>query len=304
MNAIRLRVLLLLRIALASGLGLMAARIWGWPMGLLAAGLGAWGWTLLVLPVFLGLRRAATPAGQAGPGWRQCVQAALHEWWAFERVFSSRQILRLTQPSDLQEVSSGGRRGVLLLHGFRCNRGLWKPWMRVLSSRGHPFIALTMEPANGSIDAYAEQIEQALQALQSASGQPPLVLAHSMGGLAIRAWRRAYAADAARVHRVITLGSPHAGTVMARYARPLNARQMRVGSDWLRELAASEAASWRQRFICVYSLCDQVVCPATLAVLPDARWLEVPACGHLQLVDSPEVRACVLQTLEEGETPG
>jgi triacylglycerol esterase/lipase EstA (alpha/beta hydrolase family) len=51
-----------------------------------------------------------------------------------------------------------------------------------------------------------------------ATGLPPVIVAHSMGGLATRAWLRAFSADA-RVHRVITLGTPHGGTWLGAGAR-------------------------------------------------------------------------------------
>jgi pimeloyl-ACP methyl ester carboxylesterase len=81
-------------------------------------------------------------------------------------------------------------RGVVLVHGFLCNRAFWTPWLAPLRARGHAFVAVTLEPAFGSIDDYAPAIEAAVRRVTEATGQAPLIVGHSMGGLAIRAWLR------------------------------------------------------------------------------------------------------------------
>eukprot|EP01035_Chromulina_nebulosa_P009829 gene9830-13259_t len=55
----------------------------------------------------------------------------------------------------------------------------------------------------------------------------PVLLCHSMGGLAVRAWLRAHQADG-RVHRVLTLGTPHGGTWLGRFSHAPPWRQMRM----------------------------------------------------------------------------
>lgn len=293
---------LLLAVRLLAGLLLGA---WGyahWEMAgaLLMGWTGLFGWTLLVLPVFLLLRRLPRPEDQPQPTLGQCLRAAASEWWTYERIFSWQQPFGAQSRPDRCETQDRGRRGVLLLHGFRCNRGLWQRWQGLLDAHGHPHIALSLEPPFASIDAYADQIETAVRRLEQATGLPPVVVAHSMGGLALRAWRRAVHAAPERLHHVFTLGTPHAGTLMAQLSGATNARQMRARSNWLQALADSESAAWWRRFTCVYSCCDQVVCPSVLAILPEAQTLVVPASGHLRLVHEPMVMEAVMRCLKRG----
>lgn len=185
----------------------------------------------------------------------------------------------------------------MLVHGYVCNRGFWAPWMIQLRRQGVPVVAITLEPVVGSIDDYAGAIEAAVRQLEAATGQPPLLVGHSMGGLAIRAWRRAFGVPAARVRGVITLGTPHQGTWLAHFAPTRNGQQMVPGSHWLRDLAASEPADWCARLTCWYSHCDCIVFPAHLACLPGAVAQHHPGVAHVALAFEPAVFQAVCRRL-------
>jgi len=221
-----------------------------------------------------------------GPGVpRPSARALWTAWWGEVvtglRVFGWRQPFRSGALQD-ELVDARGRRGVLLLHGFVCNRGLWNPWMARLRSAGAPYLAINLEPVFGSIDRYVDAIEAAVQRLEQATAMAPVVVAHSMGGLAIRAWLRRAGAPQ-RVHSVVTIGTPHAGTWLARFAMTENARQMREGSHWLRDLEDNELSSTRALFTCYFGHCDNVVFPARNATLIGAANHHVPGVAHVHL---------------------
>jgi triacylglycerol esterase/lipase EstA (alpha/beta hydrolase family) len=109
----------------------------------------------------------------------------------------------------------------------------------------------------------------------------PLVVAHSMGGLAVRAWLHA-SADANAAKHVITIGTPHRGTWLARFGLTRNGHQMRIDNTWLGELQGREAAIGA-RFTCFYSHCDNIVFPPSTATLPGADNRHVPATAHVHL---------------------
>lgn len=196
-----------------------------------------------------------------------------------------------------QFARPGGHRGVLLVHGFMCNRGFWHNWYSVLAERRHPVIAVNLEPMMGSIDDYVATLDEAVTRLTAATGLPPLVVAHSMGGLVVRAWMRAVAGADERVFHVITLGTPHHGTWLARWGHGTNAQQMRYQSDWIQALAAAEPAKRRRLFICWHSSGDNIVFPLGTAVLHGARVLYLPHVGHVALASNPEVLAHTLALL-------
>ncbi|MDE2277202.1 MAG: alpha/beta fold hydrolase [Burkholderiales bacterium] len=236
------------------------------------------------------------PAAGPRPGLPALLRAWGGEVAAALAVFGWRQPFRSRRWPDHLPADAPGRAGVLLIHGFMCNRGLWNRWLARLTRQGVPVVAVDLEPIFGPIELYAPAIEAAVVALERCTGRPAVVVAHSMGGLALRRWW-VEPGNEARVAHAITLGTPHHGTWLARFGLGFNARQMRLGSAWLRELAAVEPATRAQRLTCFYSPCDNIVFPAAGATLAGAPAQALPAVAHLRMVDSPEPWAALQRQL-------
>ena len=225
------------------------------------------------------------------PAPRATAAQLLRAWWgevgSAPLVFCWRQPFRNQRWPDRLPADSMGRRGVLLVHGFVCNRGLWNPWLERLHARGVPYVAVNLEPVFGSIDDYSAIIDAAVQRLERATGLAPMVVAHSMGGLALRHWWAAGNNDQ-RVHRAVTLGTPHHGTWLARFALTPNGRQMQQGSAWLRGVAAREPRDRAARFTCFYSHCDNIVFPPSTATLVGADNRHLQGVAHVHMASRPE----------------
>ncbi|HEX5683922.1 MAG TPA: alpha/beta fold hydrolase [Ideonella sp.] len=283
-------------------MALLAAAIlpWraGYPVGSLVAVAVVLASHALWLLVTFALMRWHNRRDAAPPvSWRQWWAA----WWGevrmAPRVFGWRQPFASNAERDFLPADARGRAGVVLVHGFVCNRGLWTPWLAQLRAEGVPFVAVNLEPVFGSIDDYPAIIEAAVKKLEACTGEKPLLVGHSMGGLAIRAWLARQAADG-RIRGVITIGTPHRGTWLATLSQfGRNTREMRPGSDWLCRLEAGETASRRELFLCIYGHGDNIVFPASHAVLPGARQLHVAGTAHIDLLHHPEVVATLWQAL-------
>lgn len=263
-------------------------RGWGWPVALAGAVAiyFAHAWVLALEFAALGLVHPGAGIQRPAPA------TLLRAWWGEVftglRVFGWRQPFRAQQVPDHLPAAAQGRRGLLLVHGFVCNRGLWTPWLLRLTAADTPFVAVNLEPVFGSIDAYVPVVEQALARLEAATGLPPVVVAHSMGGLAVRAWLQQMQADA-RVHSVVTIGTPHQGTWLARFGLSPNTRQMRMQGPWLQALAAAEPHSRRALFTCYFGHCDNIVFPAANGSLPGADNRHLPGVAHVHLAFQPAV---------------
>lgn len=181
---------------------------------------------------------------------------------------------------------------VLLVHGYVCNRGYWTKLSQLLARAGIAHDAVDLEPIGASIDDVVPQVEQALARLCSRTGSGrAIIVAHSMGGLVARAWLRRH--GAARVAKIITIGTPHHGTALASLAAGTNARQMsRIGdapSAWLARLDAGETPAARALITSLYSHHDNIVAPQASACLPGARNIAFGGIGHVALASDARV---------------
>ena len=155
-----------------------------------------------------------------------------------------------------------------------------------------------------SIDDYVACVEAGVQRLQQATGLAPVVVAHSMGGLALRRWWAEQGANDQRVHHAITIGTPHHGTWLARFAMTPNGRQMQQASRWLQALAAREPATRAARFTCFYSHCDNIVFPPATGTLPGADNRHVVGAAHVHMADRPEPWEELLRRLDRAPPDG
>lgn len=217
-------------------------------------------------------------------GFLKLVRAWIGETFRAPRVFCWQQPFRSHVLPDQLEADEAfrHRRGVVFIHGFVCNRGFWNPWVSRIRQDGRIFIAVNLEPVFGSIDDYVPIIESAVQRVTAATGLPPLLICHSMGGLAARAWLRSCQSEE-RIYRVITLGTPHHGTWLSHFSHTINGRQMRLSSRWLEQLARDEPAQRSRLFTCYYSNCDNIVFPTSVAQLPGADNRFVEGVAHVAM---------------------
>ena len=287
----------LARLLCTIGLAQAAAALawWAWWGGRAPIAAASGVLVLLLLPpivlaiefVLLGVvARADKDVPRATPG--ELVRAWLGETRQLFRVFYWRQPLRWHELGDYLPADGAGRPGVVFIHGFMCNRGFWTPWMQLLRGRGCPHVAVNMEPVFGPIEGYAAVIEDAVRRVTACTGRPPILVCHSMGGLAARSWLRAPGA-AARVERVTTIGSPHHGTWLGRFSNRANGRQMRLGSAWLQQLERDEAAFQRPPWTCWYSNCDNIVFPPSTATLAGTDNRLLAGIAHVDLAFAPAV---------------
>lgn len=250
----------------------------------------------LVLALEFGL---AAGVNRADPAPRATLAQHLQAWWqevrAAPAVFAWRQPFCWRRVPDSQPQAGRRHEGAaaVFIHGFVCNRGFWAPWMQAMRQLKMPYTSVNLEPVFGSIDEGVALIEIAVRQAEALGTAPPVLVCHSMGGLAARAWLASDPRAAARIGAVITIGAPHHGTWLAHFSHLLNGRQMRPGNPWLVELAAKEralyGASAYARFVCWYSHTDNIVLPASTATLAGADNRHVPGAAHVALGFHPRV---------------
>ena len=234
--------------------------------------------------------RHAAPHGR----WLDIMRAVLVEWRESTIIFGWRMPWRPNAVEDHLPKTARGLRGVVFIHGYICNRGLWNPWMRRLHKLDRAFVAVSLEPLFASLDDYVPQIERAVRRVEAATGLAPVIVAHSMGGLVARAWLRSRAAHkrsdgTEEAARLITIGTPHRGTWLARLARTVNGRQMAVDGLWMKALADKEPPTLPGLITSWWSECDQIVFPPPTAVYPGSEARQLRGVGHLAMTAREEI---------------
>lgn len=177
---------------------------------------------------------------------------------------------------------------ILLIHGYMCNGACWWALRRYLKRRGFASIfTINLEPFDADIDDFAGQVADRVAAIRDLTGARRILLVcHSMGGLVARAYL-IHQPDPDAVVKVVTLGTPHHGTVLARFGRGVDARQMRRRSPWLEQLNTSAGSG--VPITSIYTLHDNIVVPPDSAHLPRARNIALVGISHLHLLYSKRV---------------
>lgn len=142
-----------------------------------------------------------------------------------------------------------------------------------------------------------EKVEEVLR--EAGSNQVDLV-GHSMGGLVIRSYL-ANNPVTAKVRRVVTLGSPHAGTKLAVLGVGKAAKEMIPGSPFLEELNREIQLPESGRICAIYTIVDNLVLPNESAKLTGdgAKNVETRIVNHVGLPFCKHTASLIKQCLEE-----
>jgi len=298
-----IRIMLLLELAAYAAIAEWLHFLYGWSYGALAALAVA-----AALLSRLAMVCATTTAGLLARGERAPEHrigapgvAALiaREWIAV----LSNNFLLLAWESWMVRADGppqpASRPAIVLVHGYFSNRGYFRPLVRALESRGaKPVFTPNFPAAFVSIEDFAARLEAEVERIATGTGQPVVLVCHSMGGLAARAYLCRH--GAARVAKLITIASPHHGTVHAHLGAGANARQMRRGSRFLAEVCAKEGDRGPAcPVVSIYTPHDNLVAPQETSRLAWAKNVALPGLGHLDILRSPRLAEAVLEELRE-----
>jgi triacylglycerol lipase len=199
---------------------------------------------------------------------------------------------------------------ILLVHGVVDNRSIFTLLRRSLTRRGFGRVwTMNYRIWTTDLRAAARQLAESVETICEQTGYERIhVVGHSMGGLIARYYVQRLGGDA-RVHTLVTLGTPHQGTRAARlFPRGIIA-QLTPGSEVVTELAAP-APGCQTRFVSFWSDIDAMISPKQAACVdhPDltARNILVRGVGHMSLpIDRRivrEITATLAQLDSEGAT--
>jgi pimeloyl-ACP methyl ester carboxylesterase len=244
--------------------------------------------------------RHASDVAQRGVS--DVLAAAMRRVWVIAHeafVFALSQGLMAVEPwltKRWDAASATGTTPVLLIHGVYCNRAVWWRLRRRLIEAGvGPIVAVNLEPAGAAMDTHMPAVESALLRLHSLAPRAPVsIVAHSMGGLVARRALTTLASEASRVARLVTIATPHAGSVHAWLCASSACREMRPQSAWLKRL---QSAPHPVPIVSIYSVDDNLVAPRSTPIVLGAKAVPFRALGHFGLLWSRRVSEAVIAEL-------
>ena len=192
---------------------------------------------------------------------------------------------------------------ILLVHGINDTSACFRKMQSVLQARGFDHVhAMDIIPSDASItlEAMGEQVMDGVRACQAATGTPTVdIVAFSMGALAARYALHHLEEQSSVQRRLVSLSGPHHGTLTAHLSWRAGVRQMRRGSQFLRDLNASDSRS--VEVFSFWSPFDLVVIPATSSVVEGAHNRAFRVMQHHQMLTDDRVIEAVAQALAPGD---
>jgi pimeloyl-ACP methyl ester carboxylesterase len=176
---------------------------------------------------------------------------------------------------------------VVLVHGLIDNRSVFSVMTRSLRRRGFSHVfTWNYSPLLSDVARGASDLAGHIERICEQTGHEQVhVVGHSLGGLIARHLVQRQGGDR-RVDTLVTLGTPHEGSLWAHVLPTSLVRQLRPGSPVLRELA-EPAPGCRTRVTAIYSDLDQMVVPTASGRCehPDlqARNVLFRGIGHMSL---------------------
>ncbi|WP_433265639.1 esterase/lipase family protein [Actinosynnema sp. CS-041913] len=226
------------------------------------------------------------------------AHTVLYPWGALEQQLRPDGHFRHYRTDDLPPrrrglvVSAMEAAGtpIVLVHGIGDNRSAFAVLSGALRRRGfgvvHAVNYSVLTALTGDVRRSAALLGEHIERICAQTGSDRVhVVGHSLGGLIARYYVQRLHGDA-RVRTLVTLGTPHGGTVAAYLLPTPLTRQLRPGSELLSELAAP-CPPCRTRFVVVWSEMDQVVIPQRHARLEHSSLVveehQIRDSGHLSL---------------------
>jgi triacylglycerol esterase/lipase EstA (alpha/beta hydrolase family) len=163
--------------------------------------------------------------------------------------------------------------------------------------------ALSYGPPLASIDFFADQVAEKILDIAAATGAAQVVLVgHSMGGLVARAYLRKY--GGAKVRRLITIGTPHHGSMHAWLMAGASLAQMRPNNAWLADLNGNVDSADGVPVASIWSWHDSMVTPQTSSRIDWGDNIVLTGIAHNALLDDPEVWAKAVAQIGLAATSG
>lgn len=189
---------------------------------------------------------------------------------------------------------------LVLVHGLWDDPRLFRRLLAWLDGgRGEPLVPhLPHRLGAIGLERLAERLGEQIEG-RYGRRQPIDLLGFSMGGVIARTWLQ-LGGGQGRVRRLISVGSPQRGTLVAQpWPRPLltGIADMKIGSGLLRRLNGDLSGLAGVEALSYWCLFDSMIIPSWRGVLPVGAAIRLPVRDHRHLITHPAALAPISQEL-------
>ncbi len=244
------------------------------------------------LVLFHYVRRAAFLALRGDAWW-------IHPWTLVallvREVLATARILmwNVLRRGEHLPRTAGGEPPVVLIHGLGADGTSMFALRRRLAALGRGTHAPHLGRVWRPIEAYARRLTDELDGVEGSFD----VVAHSMGGIVLRAALQNNPALCARVRCAVTIASPHAGTLAALHLPLPETRQLARPSAWLSALPTLSELLPHARIITADSTTDAIVFPTVTSAVDGATAHHFVNVGHAETLTVAHVVDTVVASL-------
>lgn len=186
---------------------------------------------------------------------------------------------------------------VLLVHGIWDTSKVFRRLSKFLEERGYEPHGIDLNPndARDGLEPLAEQVKD--YAEKNFEGKFALV-GFSMGGMIARYYIQKMGGSE-RVRKLITLSSPHNGTWTAHFIKSKGAKQLAMGSEFLKDLNADTEALANVNFTSLWTPMDLMVVPSWSSCMPNGvKNIMVPSLFHAWMLIHPKAHESIAKILK------
>ncbi|GAA5125027.1 hypothetical protein JIN84_13500 [Luteolibacter yonseiensis] len=191
-------------------------------------------------------------------------------------------------PTAPAPVAKTGQR-VVLVNGFAERGSIFNTLQQRLEKRGIEVYAppLRHPDGRGGLEKLASHLKKDIDR-RFGPDAPISIISFSMGGLVSREYLQNQG-GAARCENLITISSPHHGTLAAWTYPSQGVRDMRPGSPFLKHLGETENQLGKMTVVSYRTRLDLIILPSRSSVWDRAVNIEYPVALHPMMVTSRRV---------------
>ncbi|MGV3523044.1 MAG: alpha/beta fold hydrolase [Candidatus Sericytochromatia bacterium] len=168
---------------------------------------------------------------------------------------------------------------------------------RNLKAQGWPVEGINLFPNFASAEEQALKVKARIDDMRQRLGVDRVdLVVHSFGGLISRHYIQELGGTET-VRQLITVATPHHGTLTAHLGPGESAVQLRPNSAFLKRLNGKGFAYAPVRYTSIWSNLDEIVIPPKNAIMPDSTVHYVPWTGHLTIMFSQRTYRYIREAL-------